>query len=101
PVITGVEFLRSLRNPPLVIFTTAFSNFAIEGYELNLVDYLLKPITFERFYQSIEKFTERIESRIIHTKDLNTIPDYTFIKHESRLVRINYDEVNYIIAEKD
>jgi len=101
PVITGVDFLRSLRNPPLVIFTTAFSKFAMEGYELNLVDYLLKPITFERFYLSVQKFMERFENRKTNIETLNELPDYTFIKQDSRLIRINYDDVNYIIADRD
>ena len=101
PVITGVEFLRSLRNPPLVIFTTAFSSFAMEGYELNLVDYLLKPITFERFYISIQKFLERMENRKTNIENLHELPDYTFIKQDSGLIRINYDDVNYIVADRD
>jgi len=101
PVITGLEFLRSLRNPPLVIFTTAFSKFAMDGYELNLVDYLLKPITFERFYLSIQKFMERIENKKSNIENLNQLPDYTFIKQDSRLIRIDYDNVNYIMADRD
>ena len=50
PKITGIDFLKNLSNPPLVIFTTAFPEYAIEGYELNVMDYLLKPISFERFF---------------------------------------------------
>ncbi|MCE7995431.1 MAG: response regulator transcription factor [Roseivirga sp.] len=58
PMLTGVEFLKSLPNPPKVIFTTAYRDYAMEGYELNIVDYLLKPITFERFFKSISKYME-------------------------------------------
>lgn len=58
PMLTGVEFLKSLPNPPKVIFTTAYRDYAMEGYELNIVDYLLKPITFERFFKSITKYME-------------------------------------------
>ena len=101
PVITGVEFLRSIRYPPLVIFTTAYSSFAMEGYELNLVDYLLKPITFERFYQAVQKFAERIENRKAQPADITDLPNYIFIKQDSKLIRINYDDIKYIIAEKD
>ena len=55
PQMTGLEFLRQLSNPPKVIFTTAFSHYALEGYELEVVDYLLKPIGFERFQKAVEK----------------------------------------------
>jgi len=55
PEISGMDFLKSLKNPPLVIFTTAYSEFAIESYELNAVDYLLKPISFDRFLRAIDK----------------------------------------------
>ncbi|MEZ4849150.1 MAG: response regulator, partial [Bacteroidia bacterium] len=54
PQMTGLEFLRQLPNPPKVIFTTAFSHYALEGYELEVVDYLLKPIGFERFQKAVE-----------------------------------------------
>lgn len=55
PKLSGIEFLRSLRNPPLVIFTTAYSDYALEGYSLDVVDYLMKPITFERFVKSAQR----------------------------------------------
>src|SRR5687768_3986895 len=64
PVITGTEFLRSLRQPPLVVFTTAYHNYAVEGFELNSVDYLLKPIIYERFYQAVQKVQERLVAKI-------------------------------------
>jgi DNA-binding LytR/AlgR family response regulator len=93
PVITGTDFLRSLRNPPLVIFTTAYHQYAIEGFELNSVDYLLKPITYDRFYQAIQKIRDR--------KAANTPVDHVFIKQDSRLVRVHFNEIRYIEAEKD
>jgi DNA-binding LytR/AlgR family response regulator len=99
PVITGIDFLRSLRNPPLVIFTTAYHQYAVEGFELNLVDYLLKPITYERFYQAVQKVKERIEVRT--TKKTTPPTDYIFIRQDSRLVKINHHQILYIEAEKD
>jgi len=99
PVITGTEFLRSLRNPPLVIFTTAFHNYAIEGFELNSVDYLLKPVTYERFYQSIQRVKDRLR---VNVHPINEpVIDYLFIKQDSRLIRVNFDNIRYIEAEKD
>lgn len=60
PTLTGVDFLRSLKNPPLVIITTAYPEYAIEGFELDAVDYLLKPIPFERFFKAVNKAIERL-----------------------------------------
>ncbi|MES2330635.1 MAG: response regulator [Bacteroidota bacterium] len=104
PVITGTDFLRSLGNPPLVIFTTAYEQYAVEGFELNSVDYLLKPITYERFFQAIQKVNERISYKsnldILQTEQ--TIPvDYVFLKQDTRLVRVNFNQIRYIAAEKD
>jgi DNA-binding LytR/AlgR family response regulator len=99
PIITGTEFLRSLRNPPLVIFTTAYHDYAVEGFELNSVDYLLKPIVYERFYQAIQKVQERLAAKPAH-KVLAPV-DYIFIKQDNRLVRIFFDQIRYVEAEKD
>jgi DNA-binding LytR/AlgR family response regulator len=97
PVVSGVEFLRSLRKPPLVILTTAYSEYAVEGFELNCIDYLLKPITFDRFYQSVQKVLERIN----YTNQSIEEPDYLFIKQDNRLLRVNYADILYIQAERD
>lgn len=99
PVITGTDFLRSLRNPPLVVFTTAYHDYAVEGFELNSVDYLLKPITYERFYQAIEKIRERMGKK--QASPTTAAPGYIFIKQDSRLVRLNFEQILYITAEKD
>jgi DNA-binding LytR/AlgR family response regulator len=99
PMITGTAFLRSLRRPPLVIFTTAFANFAVEGFELNSVDYLLKPITFERFYQAVQKAIER--KTPLHPPPVLEVPDYIFIKQDSKLLRVDHTDIDFIRAEKD
>lgn len=101
PVITGTDFLRSLRNPPLVVFTTAYQQYAVEGFELNSVDYLLKPITYDRFYQAIEKVKERIAYKTNLPQAVPIQADYIFIKQDTKLVRVNYNQINYIEAEKD
>jgi len=104
PVITGTDFLRSLRNPPLVIFTTAYNQYAVEGFELNSVDYLLKPITYGRFYQAIEKTRERLAYKTSGAPALSQSPEqpgYIFIKQDAKLVRVDHDQINYIEAERD
>lgn len=101
PVITGMEFMRSLRKPPLVIFTTAYSTYAVEGFELNSVDYLLKPITFERFYQAVQKVNERIAVKHHAVPATEHQPDYLFIRQDNRLVRVEHDQILYVQAERD
>lgn len=98
PQISGIDFLKSLKNPPLIIFTTAFSNYALESYSLDVVDYLLKPISFDRFMKAINKVTERINSKkpVSATDD-----DYFYVKADKKLIRIKYDDIIYIEGLKD
>jgi DNA-binding LytR/AlgR family response regulator len=107
PQLTGVEFLKSLTKPPLVVFTTAYSNYAIESYELNVVDYLLKPIPFDRFMKAVNKATEQIE---LHHKAEHVAeethhepdgPDHFFVKSDKKFVRIKYHDILYIEGLKD
>ena len=97
PKMSGLELLKSLSNPPLTIITTAYSNHALEGYELNVTDYLLKPIPFERFIKSVNKIKDYVElkSKIAEGKKSE---DYFFIKCENRLEKIMYDEVLFVEA---
>jgi len=101
PSITGTAFLRSLRNPPLVIFTTAHANYAVEGFELNSVDFLLKPITLERFSLAIQKVIELISLKRQALMVSDDVLDYLFIKQDTRLVRVEYSSIRYIRAERD
>ena len=78
PKITGIDFLKNLSNPPLVIFTTAFPEYAIEGYELNVMDYLLKPISFERFFKSVLKVQAYLSLRLRH--EVTQVENYFLIQ---------------------
>jgi DNA-binding LytR/AlgR family response regulator len=93
PVVSGIDFLKSLKNPPLVAFTTAYDKYAIEGYGLNVIDYLLKPITVSRLMQTIEKAKERISKSIG-----NESPevDYIFIKEEGKLTKVFLSSICYL-----
>lgn len=101
PVISGVEFLQSLRNPPLVIFTTAYSEYALKGFELNVVDYLLKPISFSRFFQAIEKANAQLATKNEELKANDIGVSYFFIKHDGKLLKISFSEILYIKAEQE
>jgi DNA-binding LytR/AlgR family response regulator len=96
PKMTGIELLRSLSQPPLVILTTAFPQYALEGFELDVVDYLVKPISFPRFLKAAMKAKEQLQGRI---NKINTTPsdDHCFIKTDNALVKIPY--VDILFAE--
>jgi DNA-binding LytR/AlgR family response regulator len=97
PAITGLDFLRSLEKPPLVIFTTAHNQYAMEGYELNVVDYLLKPVSMHRFLQAAGKVQERITRTNIHLDIEKQNPvSYLFLRHDNKLVKVNFDGIFYI-----
>ena len=99
PQITGVDFIRSLSHPPRIILTTAYREYAIEGFELNVVDYLLKPISFERFTQAINKFMEMESHQPNQVKfqqeNSNSTSDYLFLKADKKHYKINLDDILY------
>lgn len=107
PVISGIEFLRSLKQPPFVVFTTAYSQYAVEGFELNGVDYLLKPITFERFSQAISRVQQRLQQPLALQTSTETalaeVPtrDYVFIRQENKLVKVQFEDVLFLEAQRD
>jgi DNA-binding LytR/AlgR family response regulator len=98
PKISGIEFIKTLKAPPLIIFTTAFSDYALEGYALNVVDYLVKPITFERFLKAAQRALE-IQSVKRLGNQLHDVPiDYFFVKCDNKFEKVLYQEVRYIEA---
>jgi len=101
PQLTGTEFLKTLKNPPLVIFTTAYPNFALEGFELNAVDYLLKPISLERFLKGINKAKEQLDLQKGIKSTQQPALDYFFVKADKKLVKVNYTDIIYIEGLKD
>lgn len=98
PRMTGLEFLKTLSHPPLVIFTTAYPNYAVEGFELNAVDYLLKPFSFERFWKAVTKAKAQCEAAAQPATPAGAEPDYFFIKSDSKLIKIKYDEILFVEA---
>lgn len=103
PQLTGTDFLRSLNNPPKVIFTTAYSNYALEGFELDAVDYLLKPISLDRFVKAVNKAVDQIELERKDEPTANEEPeeDFIFVKADKKLVKVNFDDIIYIEGLKD
>ncbi len=95
PAVNGLDFIRSLTDPPAVIFTTAFSEYAATSYDLEAVDYLVKPISFPRFKKSVDKFLKRnMETEI-------SVKDHLYIKVNGRLVKVFHKEIIYAESMKD
>jgi len=98
PKITGLDFFKSLTNAPPVIFTTAYPQFALEGFEVNALDYLVKPISFERFLKAALKAKEYYEVREKNATEATSSQDYFFIKADNKLVKILYDDILFAEA---
>ncbi|MEM9929767.1 MAG: LytTR family DNA-binding domain-containing protein [Bacteroidota bacterium] len=97
PKLTGIDLLRTLRHPPQVILTTAYPEYALEGYELNIVDYLLKPFTFARFLQAIRKCSPNAISAPVSA----AAPDHFFVKADKVIHRVALQDLIYCQAEGD
>jgi len=100
PQLTGIEFVKSLQNPPLIVFTTAYPNFALEGFEVNATDYLLKPISMDRFLKAINKVRSVLQSS---SKDSSQISDddFFFVKADKKLIKVKFNDILYIEGLKD
>jgi DNA-binding LytR/AlgR family response regulator len=99
PKITGIDFFKTLTNPPAVIFTTAYPQYALEGFEVNALDYLVKPVSFERFYKAALKAKELLWQKQNDKAGLRvTASTYFFIKADNSLVKIMYADVLYVEA---
>jgi DNA-binding LytR/AlgR family response regulator len=104
PQLTGIDFLRTLSNPPLVIFTTAYPNYAVEGFELDALDYLLKPISLERFIKATNKAIDQIDLKKGGNPQSEPVKDgvdYIFVKADKKLIKVNYSDIVYIEGLKD
>ena len=100
PDLNGLQFLQSLQRPPMVIFVTAYKDYAVEGFTLNAVDYLVKPVSFERFLKACNKAQELYNLR---QKDVTKeiLPDYFFVYVEYNLVKVSIPDILYIEGMKD
>lgn len=95
PKMNGLDFLKTMRNPPVTIITTAYPNFAVQSYEFNVIDYLIKPVPFERFVKAITKTRDYF--KLIRGTENNHQP-FFFIKCDSRIEKIRFDELIYVEA---
>ncbi len=103
PDLSGFAFLRSIKNPPHVIFTTAYKDYALDSYDFNAVDYLLKPFSFERFYLAIEKVSDRVlpESAIEIDHQAAQECDFIFINYDNRSIKLLLEDIIFIKSSGD
>ncbi len=109
PEVTGLEFTRSLKNPPAIIFTTAYSDYAVESYELDVTDYLLKPIAFSRFLQAVDKVRERKGFNVASAQEAhadkqqvaNITRDFITVKDGPQIYKINYSDLLWIEGQRE
>jgi len=103
PVLQGTDFSKTLVNKTKVIFTTAYRDYALDGFEVNAVDYLLKPITFGRFFKAIEKFLAIEQHTPLSQKESNhtTNDDFIFIRADRKNVKVYFEDILYVKSEKD
>lgn len=101
PGLTGIDFVKTLAKPPAVVFTTAYPNFAHEGFELNALDYLLKPISFDRFLKAIEKIKAKLAITQPENASNQTASDYIFVKADKKFIKVNFSDILYVEGLKD
>lgn len=103
PVLTGTEFYRNLIRKPKVIFTTAYREYAVEGFDLNAIDYLLKPITFARFFKALEKFlaTEKDVKQVLAVTNEIADKNYIFVTEDRKQVKIILGDILYVESVKN
>jgi DNA-binding LytR/AlgR family response regulator len=96
PDLSGMDFVKTLENPPMVVFVTAYSEYALEGFRANAIDYLLKPISYADFLKSANKVRSLIDTRHYLSDEIKSNKDFLFIKSDYKLLRINFDDIKYI-----
>lgn len=106
PVLSGNSLVKILPSPaPLVVFTTAYSDYAIEAFNLNVVDYLLKPFTFERFLQAIQKARDILQAKTVHTYPLpipsHPLPESLTVKANGKMIRIRTESILFVEGMKE
>ena len=96
PEITGLSLAKIINNKSQIIFTTAYRDYAVDGFNLNVLDYLLKPIAFDRFLQAIQKVTEPTNSNMKVSTENDNKKDFMFVRADRKMVKINFKDILYI-----
>ncbi|TSE04478.1 LytR/AlgR family response regulator transcription factor [Aquimarina algiphila] len=101
PVLKGLDFLKAVKNPPKVIITTAYREYAIQGYDLDIVDYLLKPISFDRFVKAVDRYYERTQYPILTITQEESKDAFFYVNVNKKHIKIIFEDILYIESLKD
>ncbi len=101
PVLNGIDFIKTLKNPPAIILTTAYREYALDGYDLDIIDYLLKPISFDRFLKAIDRYNSRTQTQTSTTENDSTVSEHIFFNVNRTHHKVILDEILYIESLKD
>jgi two-component system LytT family response regulator len=96
PDLSGMDFVKTLENPPGIVFITAYSEYALEGFRVDAIDYLLKPISYTDFLKSANKVRIWYEKQHVKKEELKSDKNFLFIKSDYKILRINFDDIKYI-----
>jgi DNA-binding LytR/AlgR family response regulator len=98
PDLSGIEFVKTLENPPKIVFVTAYSEYAIEGFRVDAIDYLLKPISYGDFLKTANKIRSWYDSQYRQPEEIKSNKEFLFIKSEYKILRIDFNDIKYIEA---
>lgn len=101
PDLNGMDFVRSLEKPPMIVFVTAYSEYALEGFRVDALDYLLKPISYGDFLKSANKVKSWFDNHNISIEDVRAGKDFLFIKSDYKILRINFADIKYIEGQSE
>jgi len=102
PVLNGIDFIKTLKNPPAIILTTAYREYALDGYDLDIIDYLLKPIAFKRFLKAVDRYRERLVSPIVEQPEsVDHPPKHIFLNVNRTHHKVILNDILYIESLKD
>ncbi|MEM1120466.1 MAG: LytTR family DNA-binding domain-containing protein [Bacteroidota bacterium] len=101
PVLNGIDFIKTLKSPPAVILTTAYREYALDGYDLDIIDYLLKPIAFDRFLKAVDRYQHRAVKRQPQISSEKVIPNYLFFNVNRTHHKILLEDILYVESLKD
>lgn len=98
PVLDGISFLKTLKNPPQVIFTTAYKEYAIDAFDLAACDYLLKPFSLERFMTAVDRAMEKLQVQPLTAPESDTADDFIFVKTDGKIFKVKHDDILFAEA---